>query len=137
MLEAIDASLAGGIALTALGDGGRDKARERAEALRNGRMVDDPKKLDAKIRGVAEDFVSVFMSQVMKSMRSTVRENPAMHGDNGEKFFQGMLDDEQAKTLAKGDGYGLTELIYQSLLANNRLALASSAGAAEAEEAAP
>ena len=56
------------------------------------------------------------MNQVMKSMRATVHENPAMHGDNGEKFFQEMLDTEQSKTLAKGSGYGLTDLIYQALV---------------------
>lgn len=99
-----------------------DQAAGRAEAIRKGRSVQGEKDLETKVRGVAEEFVAVFMNQVMKSMRATVHENPAMHGDNGEKFFQEMLDAEQAKTLAKGKGYGLTELVYQSLVAGNRVA---------------
>ena len=106
----------------ALGKTREEKARERAEAVREGRAAGNSGRTDAKVRKVAEEFVSVFMAQVMKAMRATVRENPAVHGDNGEKFFQEMLDGEQAKTLAQGSGYGLTELVYQSLLANSRVA---------------
>ncbi len=74
-----------------------------------------------KVRGVAEEFVSVFMNQIMKSMRATVDQNPAMHGDNGEKFFQDMLDSEYSKSMAKGSGYGLTDLIYESMMTSYRM----------------
>ncbi|MDR3210947.1 MAG: rod-binding protein [Planctomycetota bacterium] len=98
---------------------------DKEEALRLGQKVantgaaakTDPERL----RGVAEDFVSVFMNQVMKSMRATVQENPAVHGDNGEKFFTDMLDSQYAGKLAGGSGYGLTDLVYQALLAKTRV----------------
>ncbi len=105
-------------ALSAYGRSEDDKSLQRAEAMRAGRLADANGSIETKVRGVAEEFVSVFMNQVMKSMRSTVQENPKMHGDNGEKFFQEMLDSEQAKSLSKGSGYGLTELVYQSLMRN-------------------
>ena len=137
MLDTLDAvGRAGadpGAVSLSLGRGRENQARDRAEAIRKGRMVEDPQKLEARIRGVAEDFVSVFMAQVMKSMRATVPENPAMHGDNGEKFFQEMLDSEQAKTLAGGQGYGLTELVYQSLLNSHRVQSSAGAGLAAEE----
>lgn len=108
-----------------------EKNAQHIEAARQGRRVGGAEDVDAKLRGVAEEFVSVFMNQVMKSMRATVQENPAMHGDNGEKFFREMLDTEQSKALAKGSGYGLTDLVYQALSGQARVA--SSAAAREIE----
>lgn len=105
----------------AFGKNRQAKAEERVDAIQKGLSVQSGESVESKVRGVAEEFVSVFMNQVMKSMRATVPENPAMHGDNGEKFFQEMLDTEQSKTLAKGSGYGLTELVYQSLMASQRV----------------
>lgn len=135
MLDAIELSSQGKMGIGAMGAAfGRNrevKAEEKAQAIQKGLSVQNGEGLETKVRGVAEDFVSVFMNQVMKSMRSTVPENPAMHGDNGEKFFQEMLDTEQSKTLAKGSGYGLTELVYQSLMskANQQMRTAEQAAA--------
>lgn len=123
MLDILDASSlsSNSAALTAFGRDRDNKAAERAEAIRLGRAAANDPRLEAKVRGVAEDFVAVFMNQVMKSMRDTVHENPAMHGDNGEKFFQELLDAEQSKALSKGSGYGLTDLIYESMMASYRV----------------
>ncbi len=109
-------------AMSAFSKNREDRAAERAEALRAGSAGASGEALEKKVRGVAEEFVSVFMNQIMKSMRATVDQNPAMHGDNGEKFFQEMLDSEQSKTLASGSGYGLTDLIYESMMTSYRMA---------------
>ncbi len=97
------------------------QSAERAEAVRLGKSGETGQELEKKVRGVAEEFVSVFMNQITKSMRATVQENPAMHGDNGEKFFQDLLDTEYSKSMAKGSGYGLTDLIYESMMASYRV----------------
>ncbi|MCC8166946.1 MAG: rod-binding protein [Planctomycetes bacterium] len=115
--------------MTAFQQSKENRAAERAEALKLGQGVTEEDELEKKVRGVAQVFVSVFMNQVMKSMRATVNENEAMHGDNGEKFFQDMLDTEQSKTLAQGSGYGLTDLIYESMMASYRVR-SSEAGSA-------
>lgn len=109
------------------------KIADKAEAIAKGRSGSS-EDVDKKLRGVAEEFVSVFMNQVMKSMRATVPENSAMHGDNGEKFFQELLDTEQSKSLAKGSGYGLTDLVYQALSSQARVS--SSSGDTESTETA-
>lgn len=119
-----------------MGKSREQKAAERARTMQLGQGVTDQTQLEAKVRQVSEDFVSVFMNQVMKAMRATVPENPAMHGDNGEKFFQEMLDTEQSKFLAKGSGYGLTDLVYQSMMASYRVT-DSSAGVEPEPEAMP
>ena len=108
-------------ALLALGNSREERESARAEAIRAGRGIQNQEQLEKKVRSVAEDFVSVFMNQVMKSMRDTVHQTDLMHGDNGEKFFQEMLDTEQSKQLAKGSGYGLTNLIYESMMASYRV----------------
>ena len=123
ILEANGLSAMNLTGMSALSKSGAKKADEREEAERLGRIAANQgdSEYDKKLRGVAEDFVSVFMTQVMKSMRSTVQENPMMHGDNGEKFFREMLDTEHAGQLAKGSGYGLTDLVYQALAAKGRV----------------
>ena len=119
----------------ALGKSREQRMADRAEAIQSGQSVQSTEDIEKKVRGVAEDFVSVFMNQVMKSMRATVHENPSMHGDNGEKFFQEMLDTEQSKSLAKGSGYGLTDLIYESMMTNYRMRDAASANGAAVAQA--
>jgi Rod binding domain-containing protein len=123
-------------ATAAFGNRRDEQAANKLEAMRQGRAgaSGGEEQLEKKVRGVAEEFVSVFMNQIMKSMRSTVQENPAMHGDNGEKFFQEMLDTEQSKTLAAGSGYGLTDLIYESMMSSYRVRQEQTAGQAEAAD---
>ncbi len=132
---------AGGVGATGgVGRSAAQKRNEREEALRlaqaEARTSSGEKIDDKKLRGVAEEFVSVFMNQVMKSMRETVQENPAMHGDNGETFFRDMLDTEYAGKMSKGSGYGLTDLVYQALASKSRVQpLEDAAADAKAGEA--
>lgn len=138
IMNILNASGRGAGGMTALNAKRDDAAAERAEAVRLGKSgAATPEQLESKVREVAEDFVSVFMSQITKSMRSTVQENPEMHGDNGEKFFQDMLDTEYSKKMSKGSGYGLTDLIYESMMASYRVreAPGETAGALAAEPA--
>ncbi len=107
--------------LMALRNGRDEQAIERLKAQKLARTVGSDEQLEKKVRQVSEEFVSVFMNEVMKSMRATVHETKEFHGDNGEKFFQEMLDTEQSKQLSKGSGYGLTDLIYQSLISQYRV----------------
>lgn len=137
ILEQADMSGMNLAGMAAMGKSGAKKAMDREEAERLGRAAANQTRgtasYDSKLRGVAEEFVSVFMNQVMKSMRATVQENPAMHGDNGEKFFSEMLDDKYASQLSKGSGYGLTDLVYQALSSKSRIKPAAEAAAPEAE----
>ena len=69
---------------------------------------DDPQRL----REVAAEFETLFVKQVVDSMRATL--NPDNHlvdtGMAGE-IFQDMLYDEYSATLAKTGGFGLADLI--------------------------
>ncbi|MDR1613276.1 MAG: rod-binding protein [Planctomycetota bacterium] len=102
-------------------------AADRAQAIQSGRALanDEQGDVDSRLREVAADFVSVFMNQMVKSMRSTVQENQLASGGKGERFFQELLDSEYSKGMAAGSGYGLTDLVHQSLVAKLRLAEAA------------
>ncbi len=142
-MTALDIAYGNGMNVGGLGSlnkSAQQRRSEREEALElansASRSSADGKTEDSKLRGVAEEFVSVFMNQVMKSMRATVQENPEMHGDNGEKFFQQMLDQEYSSSMAKGSGYGLTDLVYQSLVSKARVqSMEESASAADSTTA--
>lgn len=114
----------------------RKKDEEREVSPVAGTVQKGNDKTETKLRKAAEDFVGIFMSQIMKSMRATVNENKFMNGDKGEKYFQEMMDDEYVKKAAQGGGYGLTDLVYKAMARKANINPdASMAGNAAAPEA--
>ncbi len=77
----------------------------------------------AVLREVSRSFVGLFMGQLLKSMRSTVKPGALGHGGSAEQQFQRLADDEMAMEAAQSEAYGLSELVYQSLLAKTRSGL--------------
>ena len=71
---------------------------------------------DAALKEVARQFESMFVAQLLKSMREA---NDAMFTDNPfnsheAKFYRQMYDDQLALVLS-GQGMGLSESLYQQL----------------------
>ncbi len=65
-----------------------------------------------RLRSVAEEFESIFIKQMLESMRSTLNEenrlvDTGMAGD----FYEDMLYDEYASIMSKTAGLGLADLI--------------------------
>jgi flagellar protein FlgJ len=63
----------------------------------------------------AKGFEIHFMQEMMRNMRRTIEEDPAVANTPGHKIFQGMLDDQYAETAARTQGIGLAELIVKQL----------------------
>jgi Rod binding domain-containing protein len=63
----------------------------------------------------AKGFEIHFMQEMMRNMRKTIEEDPAVANTPGHKIFQGMLDDQYAETAARTQGIGLAELIVKQL----------------------
>ncbi|WP_028312779.1 flagellar assembly peptidoglycan hydrolase FlgJ [Derxia gummosa] len=83
------------------------------DSLRAGASKDPHKAL----RGAAQQFESVFMNTLMKSMRDTVPQGE-LTGGNETKNWQGMFDQELVASLGKangGKGVGLADMIVQQL----------------------
>ena len=71
------------------------------------------------LRESAKQFEAVFVHQMISAMRKTVSESSLMPKSNGQKIFEGMLDEEWSKKLVNKSGPGsLSEILYRQLSTN-------------------
>ena len=75
----------------------------------------DREKQAVRLREVSEDFESILIDQMLSEMRKTLSKERLYGGGMAEDIFQGMLDDEYSKMMAKGENFGLAEKIYEQL----------------------
>jgi len=76
---------------------------------------DQPGAKDRELRKACEELESVFMYQLLRSMRRTVEKCDLFHGGRGEEVYESMLDQELSKSMAGMDDRGLADLLYQQL----------------------
>ena len=71
---------------------------------------------DSKLYQACEDFQSVFIKQMLDTMRKTVNKSGSMVQPNeGEKVFDDMLYDEYAKKMSKSAGFDLADNLYKQM----------------------
>src|SRR5437870_847581 len=68
-----------------------------------------------RLRELTQEFESLFVSQVMQSMRRTVPESRLIDHSSGQHLFQDMLDQELSRRIADSGGFGLGEILYRQL----------------------
>jgi len=84
------------------------------------------------LKAAAQQFETLFLQMVMKSMRDTVPQDGLLNSDQS-RFYTGMLDQQMAQNLStSGKGIGFARLIEQQLGRN----LPGAAGLAAPAEAA-
>ena len=82
-----------------------------AQDLR-GEFAKNPKE---GLKAAAQQFETLFLQMVMKSMRDTVPDDGMLSSDQS-KFYTSLLDQQMAQTLAtSGKGVGFAKLIEQQL----------------------
>jgi len=74
------------------------------------------------LREAAQQFESLFVSQLMKSMRATVPKSQLFGSGSGESMFREMLDQEFAGRVAESGGIGIGEMLYRQLSSNQKQA---------------
>lgn len=67
------------------------------------------------LRAATKEFESLFLYQLLASMRQTVEKNPVFHGGRAEEIFEDMLDQELSRGLATAGGIGIADVMYQQL----------------------
>lgn len=88
---------------------------ERAAAsLKGAGQGRDPKEL-AQLRKVSQDFESLFLAYMMKTMKQAIPKSEFLGDSQAEKIFTEMKDEELAKGMAKAGGIGLARLLEQQL----------------------
>lgn len=88
---------------------------EKAGAEAAGAKGVDPKEA-AKLRAVSQDFESLFLAYMMKTMKSAIPHSDFLGQSQGEQIFSEMKDDELAKGMAKAGGIGLSKLLEEQLM---------------------
>lgn len=76
---------------------------------------------EAKLQEACKQFETLFLNQMLAQMRksSGAGANGITGGGQGEEMFQGMLDEERAKSWAQEGGVGLASLLFQQMKQQN------------------
>ncbi|PKL47817.1 MAG: hypothetical protein CVV42_11790 [Candidatus Riflebacteria bacterium HGW-Riflebacteria-2] len=74
------------------------------------------KKELGKLKKACSDFESIFMHQMLKEMRKTVKKTGIVHGGQAEEIFADMLDQERSKTMSIGMGDMLFMQLARSIV---------------------
>ena len=69
----------------------------------------------AKLERTCSEFESVFITYMLKSMRTAVTEDGLLGNSNESKIIQSMFDENLAQAMAKGKGMGLGKMLFESL----------------------
>jgi flagellar protein FlgJ len=92
------------------------KNRTLLDQLRSGARGGDAEATREALKEVSQEFEAVFLQQMVTAMRKTVGESGLIEKSNAEKMFEGMLDEEWARSLAGRHGPGgLSNMIYREL----------------------
>lgn len=68
-----------------------------------------------KIEILAKEFESIFLNQMLKSMRSTVQKSKLLDSGPGEEMFTEMKDEEMARQMAYSQHGGLSSALVSQL----------------------
>lgn len=84
-----------------------------AESIKRSLNVEtrDEKKLYEK----CEEFESIFVKQMLSSMKKTINRSGLVKRNMGEDLFEDMLYDEYAADMAKTSGFGIAKMLYKQL----------------------
>jgi len=80
-------------------------------ALGNAMAKDD----DKALRTACAEFESYFLYMMLKEMRKSVNVKNSMFYSHTEEIFQGLLDEEYGKMMAKAGGIGLADMMYRQM----------------------
>lgn len=66
---------------------------------------------------VAQDFESIFISQMLQPMFEGIKTDGILGGGFGEEIYRSMLIDEYSKDIASGGGIGIADQIIEEMQA--------------------
>ncbi len=79
------------------------------------RQAKDP----AKLKKAAEDFESLFVYYMLKTMRKTVMKSGMLDSGLGGEIMESLFDQEISRKIARGSELGIAELLLQQLSDTN------------------
>lgn len=74
---------------------------------------------EAKLKEACQQFETLFLTQMFAQMRKSSNAGGLTGGGQGEEMFQGMLDEERAKSWSQDGGVGLASILFQQMKSQN------------------
>ena len=71
-------------------------------------------KTNKQLKSLSKQFESIFVHQLLKSMRSTVQKT-GLFDSHATNMYESMQDEEIAKLMTEQKGIGLADVIYRDL----------------------
>jgi flagellar protein FlgJ len=72
-------------------------------------------KEDKELREACKDFETLFVKQMLDSMRKTVEKADKSDNNGGKDYFEDMLYDNYAKKMSETANLGIAKMMYQQL----------------------
>lgn len=69
-----------------------------------------------ELKKISQDFESLFVGMMLKSMRATVHEDKLTGGGRAEETFRSLLDQEYAAAASRRGGIGIASMVEKELL---------------------
>lgn len=82
--------------------------------LKKAPIVADTAK-EKKLRKACSDFEAIMLKQMLSAMRQSIPKDGLTDGGYAGEIYQSMADEEMAKSMAKGKGMGLGEMLYRQV----------------------
>lgn len=90
-----------------------ERHSQKIKSLKN---ADLTKLSDKKIREIAEEFESFFISQVLEYITKGIKTDGIFGGGHAEGIYKSMMNEQYGKTIAARGGFGIGEMLYQDLI---------------------
>lgn len=74
-------------------------------------------KQKSELKKVAQEFEAVFIAHLLKVMRETIEESGLTEGGFGKSIYTELFDQEVALSMARRGVLGISDLLYQNILA--------------------
>jgi peptidoglycan hydrolase FlgJ len=71
-------------------------------------------KNNKQLKSLAKEFESIFVHQLLKSMRSTVQKS-GFFDSHASNMYESLYDEEMSKLMTEQKGIGLADVIYRDL----------------------
>jgi flagellar protein FlgJ len=69
----------------------------------------------AKLKKTCAEFESIFITYMLKSMNTTMDDDPLLGNDNESKIIKSMFNENLAREISRGGGMGLGNMLFESL----------------------
>lgn len=75
---------------------------------------------DLKLREACKDFEAILIKQMLDAMRKTVPESNLIERNQGQDIFEDMLYQEYAEQMADSQSIGVSDMMYQQMVIQNK-----------------